>query len=630
MRPAEATAPRQQPDAGPAWHQAVLAAEVERVRCFAGGGDRRAAEAELRRVRRDAATGLAGAPALDVLVDGAGLTGFERDTLLLATAAALDPRLPPPTFRLALDVLPDADWAACAPDRPLRSAGLLRPGGGTLLGAPLEVDERVLHHLLGTGALDERLQPYARRLAAPGSELPASRARAAAALADAWRRAPVAVLVHGPDAGDRQDVIALAASSGGRQAWLVDASDLPRSPSERDAFVRLWAREAVLLAALPVLELPADPPPDLVGAAAAVLRRLGVAAAVSAPDRVATELIDGTVEVRRPSRAEQQAMWRKGLRGRGASAAAAVLANGFDLGHCDILGAPPDLLEPPGDGLASARARSTGRTRQRLQGLVERVEPRAGWRDLVLPEEQLLALRRLTAAAAGRARLDAAGFGASTTRGLGVTALFSGPSGTGKTMAAEVVAAELGLDLHRIDLSSVVSKWIGETEKHLRRIFDAAEQGGTVLLFDEADALFGRRSEVRDSHDRYANLEVAYLLTRMESYRGVAVLTTNARAAIDPAFLRRIRVVVAFPHPDLPQRRALWAGAFPPGTSVADLDLDRLAAVDLTGGDIRSAALQAALVAGGEGVPVDMGHLRATVAAELAKHERALAGLEQW
>ncbi|UUZ68714.1 ATP-binding protein [Polaromonas sp. P2-4] len=148
-------------------------------------------------------------------------------------------------------------------------------------------------------------------------------------------------------------------------------------------------------------------------------------------------------------------------------------------------------------------------------------------------------------------------------RGLGISALFAGESGTGKTMAAEVLARELQLDLYRIDLSAVVSKYIGETEKNLRRVFDAAEDSGAILLFDEADALFGKRSEVKDSHDRYANIEVSYLLQRMESYRGLAILTTNLKAALDVAFQRRLRFVVNFPFPDQALREAIWRSAFP-------------------------------------------------------------------
>src|SRR5690606_38905988 len=156
------------------------------------------------------------------------------------------------------------------------------------------------------------------------------------------------------------------------------------------------------------------------------------------------------------------------------------------------------------------------------------------------------------------------GFARRGARGLGIAALFHGPSGTGKTLAAEVIARRLGLDLVRVDLSGVVSKYIGETEKNLRRIFDAADRGGCVLLFDEADALFGKRSEVRDSHDRYANIEVSYLLQRIEAFRGLAILTTNLRQGLDTALLRRLRFVVAFPFPDTAERRRIWERALPP------------------------------------------------------------------
>src|SRR5207253_4073119 len=164
--------------------------------------------------------------------------------------------------------------------------------------------------------------------------------------------------------------------------------------------------------------------------------------------------------------------------------------------------------------------------------------PRATWDDLVLPEPQRDLLRAIAAHVRHRARVhEEWGFAAQSARGLGIGALFVGGSGTGKTMAAEVLANELRLDLYRIDLSSVVSKYIGETEKNLRRVFDAAEEGGSILLFDEADALFGKRSEVKDSHDRFASIEVSYLLQRMEAYRGLAILTTNMKDALDPAFL---------------------------------------------------------------------------------------------
>ena len=200
----------------------------------------------------------------------------------------------------------------------------------------------------------------------------------------------------------------------------------------------------------------------------------------------------------------------------------------------------------------------------RLDDLAQRIQPTATWDDLVLPAADKSLLREVAAQVAHRGTVyETWGFAEKIARGLGISALFAGPSGTGKTMAAEVLANELRLDLYRIDLASVVSKYIGETEKNLRRVFDAAEDSGAILFFDEADALFGKRSEVKDSHDRYANIEVSYLLQRMEAYRGLAVLATNLKSALDPAFLRRIRFVVNFPFPDAAQRAEIWRRVFP-------------------------------------------------------------------
>ena len=223
---------------------------------------------------------------------------------------------------------------------------------------------------------------------------------------------------------------------------------------------------------------------------------------------------------------------------------------------------------------------------------------------------------------------EAWGFAAKGSRGLGISALFAGASGTGKTMAAEVLAGELRLDLYRIDLSQVVSKYIGETEKNLRRVFDAAEEGGAILLFDEADALFGKRSEVKDSHDRYANIEVSYLLQRMEAYRGLAILTTNMKNALDTAFLRRLRFIVQFPFPDAAQRAEIWRRIFPADTPTDGLDIAKLARLNVAGGNIRNIALNAAFLAADAGQPVRMGHLLRAARSEYAKLEKVPAAAE--
>ena len=209
-----------------------------------------------------------------------------------------------------------------------------------------------------------------------------------------------------------------------------------------------------------------------------------------------------------------------------------------------------------------------------------------------------------------------------------MAALFNGDSGTGKTFAAEVVAGELGLDLYRVDLSRVVSKYIGETEKNLSRVFDAADEGSAVLLFDEADAIFGRRSEVRDSHDRYANIEVSYLLQRMESYRGIAVLTTNLKSAIDTAFLRRLRFVVNFPFPDASLRAQIWQRVFPASTPTAGLRTAQLSQLSITGGSIHNIALHAAFIAADETRAVTMTDVLAGARIEYDKLRRSLTPAE--
>ncbi|MCY7358504.1 MAG: ATP-binding protein, partial [Rudanella sp.] len=257
------------------------------------------------------------------------------------------------------------------------------------------------------------------------------------------------------------------------------------------------------------------------------------------------------------------------------------------------------------------------------------IEPIATWNDIVLPDEQEQTLREVVMQVKHRNRVYSDwGFGATGSRGLGISVLFAGESGTGKTMAAEVLANALNLDLYRIDLSQVVNKYIGETEKNLRRIFDAAESGGAILLFDEADALFGKRSDVKDSHDRYSNIEVSYLLQRMEAYRGLAILTTNMRAALDKAFTRRLRFVVSFPYPDAAQRAEIWRRVFPADMPKETLNYDKLARLSIPGGNIRNIALNAAFIAANNGQVVRMAHIAQAARSEYTKLERTLSNAE--
>jgi ATP-dependent 26S proteasome regulatory subunit len=616
-------------------NQRYLAAELDRLKAALErhvGREVRRNDAE--QAAAEAAGALPAPSALDHVCAGFGLSSFERDVLLLCAGHELDAEFAElcggaahPTFGLALAALPEAYWSALSPDGPLRRWRLVEPaGGGGLAAAQLRIDERVLHHLTGVATIDERLRALVTPLGAP-STLSPSREAAADRIAALWtaggdgRHVPPPVQLTGPDLIGRRAVAAAACATVGLHAFAFDGADVPATPEEREALARLWEREAVLGGAALVVECEND----------------GGKAVVSF-----LELVQGVrlVSTREPIRSHAEPILRVDLPPLGAdeqlSAWHESLADGAPP---DELGAVVQQFRLGVGGIEAAAVQvragasvwdaSRAQARPRLDDLAQRIEPAARWNDLVLPEPQLETLREIPVHVRRRTTVyEDWGFAAKGPRGLGISALFAGPSGTGKTMAAEVLASDLRLDLYRIDLSAVVSKYIGETEKNLRRVFDAAEEGGAILLFDEADALFGKRSEVKDSHDRYANIEVSYLLQRMEAYRGLAILTTNQKGALDPSFLRRIRFVVQFPFPDAAQRTEIWRRVFPVDTPTEGLDHAQLARLNVAGGNIRNIALRAAFLAADAGEPVRMKHVLGAARGEYAKLEKPLSDTE--
>jgi hypothetical protein len=635
------------------WNRDELLGEIadvrERLAQLAGAERSEAEQGEARRRRAPQAAERRppGGTALDLLCARLQLTGFERQVVVLAAGAELDHRLGAlldrapmggargwATFGLALKMLADPHWDALAPSRPLRRYALLDLDRATrqdgLVRAPLRLAERVLQFLLGVSCLDERLLRIVRTVEASPA-LTASRAATARRVAAAWsgQACPV-VLLCGEDRGARSAVAAAACAALGRTLLAVQASSLPLPALDRDEVLTLLERELLLRDAALLVELHELDADDHVRAALALVDQLEPAVLVSCrePPR-ALRRTAVRMEVPRSTGDEQAALWRRALGPAAARLDGAidrVIGNfRLDAGTIFALGAVQRTGGTPGQTLWDA---CREQARPRLDDLAQRLEPAATWADLVLPAPVLDALREIGAHA--RTRVTVAerwGFARKGTRGLGVSALFSGASGTGKTMAAEVLAGELSLDLYRIDLSQVMSKWVGETEKNLRRIFDAAEGAGAVLLFDEADALFGKRTEVKDSHDRFANVEVSYLLQRMDSHRGLAILTTNLREAIDPAFLRRLRFIVAFPFPDEAQRAEIWRRTFPAEVPRDGVDERVLARMHLSGGNIRTVALGAASLAADAGEPVRMAHVLRAAQREYAKLERPLTEL---
>jgi hypothetical protein len=592
------------------------------------------------------------------------LTPFERDTLLLAAAVELDGDLavrvaartasadPRPTFGLAFVLLADGHWDALAPARPLRRARLLRLGEGTTLATRrLGLDEEVLHRLTGVDPGDGALEGYT--VALPAVELAPSQRTRAVEVSRALRGGSeqIVVRVDGEDPGacaavahrlasDLRQPVALAGAPD--DLLVIEAAALPPPGPDLTELAALVDRRARLTGAVPAVRVRTTAGPHgRTGQAAA-----GLAAALST--RVVLVLGDDLgpvagrakvhVAVPLPRADERRQLWRDALTATGRTDLRGEVADvADDLAHQHRLGAAEirtvvrhwSASPPTTDGGPQLRQLVRELTRTGTDQLARRVEVRATWSDLVLPAGHLEVLRDLVRQLRQRTRVHGDwGFGTRPGVSAGVTALFAGESGTGKTLAAEVIAGELGLDLYRVDLSTTVDKYIGETEKNLARLFSAAEASGAVLLFDEADALFGRRTEVRDAHDRYANLEVSYLLQRMETYGGLAILTTNQRGNLDRAFLRRLRVILTFPFPDTEQRIGIWRRAFPAATPTEGLEPERLARAALTGGSIAAIALSAALAAADEGSPVTPRHVLQAARIEAAKNDRSLTDAE--
>ena len=635
-------------------NQKLLVAEFARLKSVLQPTTKKTAGAkaiaEARRALREES-------AIDWLSTAFGLSAFERDLLLLCAGAEMDADLaracavvqgdttrPWVSFGLALATLESPHWSALTPQRPLRRWRFIEiDNHASLATGRLRIDERVLHFLVGINEMDVRLAHSLRpALALPrqaGSH--AATTQAAIALLNTEREArpgqwPV-IILEGDDPAAHEDIATRSAEALSLSCMVLQTEDIPLAAEERAALITLWQREATLLGAA-LLVVVSDPGSAAGDAARAMIERVGGLCLIACPSAPALLTKNQRFQVNKPAGADRRQLWIDTLGPSGVRHAGTELdraASHFRLGSRAVqsiaktlqasLAMPATSKTKPSPLWNSCRQESRGG----LDNLAQRLETTADWDSLVLPEAQLAILRQIAAHLRQRFKVQEEwGFAAQGSRGLGLATLFAGESGTGKTLAAEVLAHTLQLDLYRIDLSAVVSKYIGETEKNLRQVFDEAENSGAVLLFDEADALFGKRTEVKDSHDRYANIEVSYLLQRMEAYHGLAVLTTNLKSSLDTAFLRRLRFVVQFPFPDQAQRLALWQRAFPAATPTRDLDLDKLSRLSMTGGSIRNIALNAAFLAADAGEAVSMNHLLQAAHAEASKRERPLADAE--
>ena len=618
-------------------------------------------------------------PAFRWLVDTFSLTAFQAAVLLLAAATEIDLRYgrlfaylqddvgkTRPTVDLALRLLcrDRASQATCAGEFTAganlvrnRLIGVLRSLEQPLLSAPIQLDEQIAAVLLHRQHLDSRLAPFCRVITPDGDfdglPIAGEWRRALPALVDAARddRHPLRLYLQGLPGIGKSPLAAAIAARLGTRLLSADLAALRTLP-DIDERLRLLFRETWLKGGILYLK-GIDQLREEHGYFATLLDLLAADSGItilaghgswSAAELEATGITSLGFDLAAPG--VQQSSWERAIESAGVALTpdeVAILASRFRLTPAQASEAAAAAVNRARWRVAAGRSEAADPTLDdlfvsaRMQGgqelatLARRIDPKRGWGDIVLPPESLAQLQEICARVACHGRvLGEWGFEQRLSLGKGVTALFAGPSGTGKTLAAEIVAHELGLYLYKIDLATVVSKYIGETEKNLDRLFTASQNANCVLFFDEADALFGKRSEVRDSHDRYANLEISYLLQKMEEFEGLAILATNLRQNLDDAFTRRLAFTVHFPFPDEAERRRIWAEIWPSGVPLAaDVDAGRLAReLKMSGGNIKNTALAAAYYAAADGGVVTHDHLLHAARREFQKMGKVPVELE--
>ena len=610
-------------------------------------------------------------PAFEQICQRFRLSEFEFYILVFCAAIELDSRFPGlctkahndenyyyPTFGLALRALPNTHWSALTPGGVLRYWKLIDLGSGnSLLNKQLFIDERILHYLQGIPTIDPLLVGLTEPPSRCPNQLMSSHQSLADKIAPLWhpsssQNIPPVIQLCGSEIEDKIDITQVVCHQLRRRISLLNCDRIPLNSNDLTAFTRRLKRECIL--EHKALLLNCDDTDLFDPEQRAALNQLmeEFSGFIIITTRVPLQELKCKMirfDIPKPEPQEQLITWQVSVdelktqldgqsrlipNSEQLSQDLQTLTSQFYLSTSTIRSACTAAI-----GQLTTQSTFSFKqalwencrvqARPGLDKLAERIESKLTWEDLVLPPLQEHTLKQISAHVRQKAKVyENWGFAAKNRRGLGITALFSGPSGTGKTLAAGVLANELNLDLYKIELSSVVGKYVGETEKSLQRIFDGAESGGVILLFDEADSIFGKRSEVKDSKDRYANLEVSYLLQRMESYSGLAILTTNLQSNLDSAFLRRLRFVTQFSFPDAAHREKIWQRIFPSNTPTQGLAFEKLAQLNTAGGNIRIIALNAAFVAADAGEAVQMKHILTATQTEYEKLGKSLTSVE--
>ncbi len=613
--------------------------------------------------------------ALDSLCRQFNLSEFERDILLLCVGMELDPDFPGiitqatdsspqnyPTLSLALTAFPQIDFSILKRQSPLQYWQLIEISPGiTLTQSPLKIDPYILCYLLGESDIDHQLIDKVKLLQEDLNgdlALPPSHQELAQNIAPFWIESnptspPPIVELCKSDLTTKRRIAAQISNLFGSSLYRLSVSVLPNTPAEVHQMRRRWERHAILTNSILFLECDSLNFADALtlSLTSQLISELHTPLIISSQQRLSIEEEPiTTFEVPKLSAREQENLWQTylGETAQQLNGEVSRLVGEFHLNQMAIKSVSTQTLnqlKPSRDKWADSDFSEAEinllinnikpspeeifrtlwknciiQSRNHLDKFAQRIETKLNRSDLILPKDQMKQIDQIIIHAKQQASVYRDwGFEELGERGKGIVVLFHGQSGTGKTTAAEIIAKEVQMDLYRIDLSQAISKYIGETEKNFAQIFDAAAGGGAVLLFDEADAFFGKRGEIKEARDRYANQGVSYLLTRLETYRGLVILTTNLKESIDRAFERRMRFIVNFPFPVDQDREKIWRQVFPKKTPTEGLDFKELSKLSVSGAVIRNIALGAALLAADGGENINMKYIKDAADIEIDK-----------
>lgn len=586
-----------------------------------------------------------GFSAIDHLCGIFGLTMFEKFTLLIAVVQEFDSSFLKrkeeadltPNFSLALAILPFPEWNAFLPSSTLRKWGLLKLNNEhSITSTRISAPESIVHYIAGVDSEDSQIQKVSDILISENKMLSKENHNLIEEICKLWKNSEknkrnneIYFSFTGECQEIKRELAAHLSQALDFNLRCMSSVFLPNNLDEMHDFITTWERESLLHNYLILIEFDesGEPSAEKEKMLCFFIDKLSWPVLINTENKLRfTRKDQFALEVNKPNTKEQRHYWESLLKEKKISQEIMEVSSHFDLNFQDIQMCFSKYRSSKEKNLWKICRQYT---KVKMDSLAQKIEPSQGALDLVLPEREKQNLLEIVQHVKLRSKVyQDWGLLKHSSRNQGISVLFSGASGTGKTTAAEYLALSLDLDLYRIDLSCIVSKYIGETEKNLQKIFAAAEKSGAILLFDEADALFGKRTQVKDSNDRHANVEVSYLLQRMETFKGVAILTSNFRDSLDKAFLRRLRFVIQFPFPSQIEREQIWEHMLPKKAPTQNINFSLLGQLNVAGGNIRNITMNACFAAAANDEKLQMKHYLKATRNEYMKLEKNLSEME--